>query len=203
MTIRIQIFTHATTTAIRAGSFPLDEPLDPAGLTDACAASTLIRQQPDHCLSGPEQRVRQTATALGLDAAITSDLADWNCGEWAGTTLTDLQERDPGGLAAWLTSPDAAPHGGESLDELLSRVGAWLDQLMPDPSLTRSTRVVAVTHPSVARAAVVHGLGAPAASFWRLEIGPLSRIELVGRAGRWGLRTIGRAGRGETGQAGS
>nr|BFE80044.1 hypothetical protein GCM10020093_026450 [Planobispora longispora] len=48
-------------------------------------------------------------------------------------------------------------------------------------------RTVAVTHPAVVRAAVVHALGAPARSFWRVDVAPLARVSLTGRGGRWRL----------------
>ncbi|WP_376967940.1 histidine phosphatase family protein (plasmid) [Azospirillum sp. A26] len=196
MTVRLLLITHAATSAVRTASFPLDEPLDTMGLADTqAAAATPLRV--DRCWSGPEQRTRQTATALGLDAAVNPELADWDCGRWAGATLADLHAREAEAVGAWLSSPDAAPHGGESLNDLLSRIGRWLDQLTPAPRVARSTRIVAVTHPTVARAAVVQALCGTAASFWRIDIGPLSRIELVGQPGRWGLRTISRAGRWE------
>lgn len=194
MTVRLLLITHAATRAVRAASFPLDEPLDPRGLANAQAAAA-TPSRVDRCWSGPEQRTRQTAAALGLDTVVHSDLADWDCGRWAGASVLDLQEREADAVAAWRAVPDAAPHGGESLNGLLARVGCWLDQMTPDASVARSTRVVAVTHPAVARAAIVHALCGTAASFWRLDIGPLSRVELVGQPGRWGLRTIHRAGR--------
>jgi broad specificity phosphatase PhoE len=51
---------------------------------------------------------------------------------------------------------------------------------------------VAITHPAVVRAAIVHALGAPPAAFWRIDVAPLSRTDLSGRDGRWNLRGIGR-----------
>ncbi len=197
MTVRLLLITHAATSAVRAASFPLDEPLDSTGLADAHAAVAAMPARTDRCWSGPERRTRQTAAALGLAATASPDLADWNCGRWAGASLPDLHEREPEAVGAWLALPDAAPHGGESLNDLLSRAGNWLDRLTPDPSAGRSTSMVAVTHPAVARAVIVQALCGSAASFWRLDLGPLSRIELAGQPGRWGLRTISRARRWE------
>jgi broad specificity phosphatase PhoE len=86
-------------------------------------------------------------------------------------------------VAAWLTDPAAAPHGGESLHDLLTRTGGWLRDL---PTATRT--VLAVTHPMVIRALVVNAIAATPASFWRIDIPPLTRTVLRGGADRWTLR---------------
>lgn len=94
----------------------------------------------------------------------------------------------PAAVHAWLTDPDAAPHGGESLTVLLARVGAWLDA---DHAGDDAAHVVAVTHAAVVRAALVVTLGAPASAFWRIDIAPLTVTVLRGRPGRWTVRGTG------------
>jgi broad specificity phosphatase PhoE len=42
-----------------------------------------------------------------------------------------------------------------------------------------------VTHAGVVKAAVVHALGAPVMSFWRLDVAPLGITELHAHDGRW------------------
>ena len=39
----------------------------------------------------------------------------------------------PAELAVWLTDPTQAPHGGESVVDLIDRVGGWLDSLTDRP----------------------------------------------------------------------
>ena len=83
----------------------------------------------------------------------------------------------------WLADPAAAPHGGESIIDLLGRVAGWLE------SLTRNTaRTVAVTHPAVIRAAILLALGAPPKSFWRIDIAPVSPVAMHYRGNSWTLR---------------
>jgi broad specificity phosphatase PhoE len=81
----------------------------------------------------------------------------------------------------WLTDPTQAPHGGESVVDLLDRVAGWLASLEP-------SRTVAVTHPAVVRAAILVALSAPPKSFWRIDIAPVSHTVLHLREGRWTLR---------------
>ena len=181
MAIRLVLITHASTAATQDARFPGDEPLDVRGHRMVSAVSMPHRFE--EARRGPERRCAETASALGLDAVPDPALADLDLGEWRGRTLTDL-ESDPG-LATWLTDPAAAPHGGESLSALADRVASWLAGL-PDRS-----RLAAVTHPAVVRAAVLHTLGASLAGFWRLDSAPLTQTWLTCHGGRWQVRETG------------
>ncbi|MFA7762026.1 histidine phosphatase family protein [Streptomyces sp. NPDC048723] len=101
-------------------------------------------------------------------------------GEWAGRTLDEVADRDPAAVHAWLSDPGYVPPGGESVDALITRVGAEL------AGLAGGTHRVVVEQ-AVVRAAVVHALELPAAAFWRLDVRPESVTTLTGRAGRWNL----------------
>jgi broad specificity phosphatase PhoE len=134
----------------------------------------------------------QTAEALGLSASIEPVLAECDYGCWRGLRLSDIQLRDAEGLAAWLSDAEAAPHGGESLGDLLRRIGAWLSQYQ-EPGHT-----VAVTHPSVIRAAIVHALDAPPLAFWRIDVEPLSVTDLRRNGPHWTLRSTGQTWKSQT-----
>ncbi len=179
MPTRLVLVCHAATAATRRAAFPADEPADrlPGDLPAVPRA--------DLALCGPETRCRQTAAALGLTATPDDSLRDQDHGSWRGRTLADLTATDPAAVQAWLTDPTAAPHGGESTQDLLARVAAWLDAVPGDHG-----RVVAVTTPAVVRAAVVHAVVATPASFWRIDVPPLSRTVLSGRPARWTLRSL-------------
>jgi broad specificity phosphatase PhoE len=130
-------------------------------------------------------RARQTAEGLNLTAVADPLLDECGYGRWSGCSLDDLQAREPEGVAQWLTDPMAAPHGGESIAQLIARVGGWLGD---QTGLTGT--LVAITHASVIRAAIVHALGADPRAFWRIDIAPLSISMLSGHAGRWNLSAI-------------
>jgi broad specificity phosphatase PhoE len=100
-------------------------------------------------------------------------------GQWRGRRLAEVAEDAPHELATWSRDPSAASHGGESFVQVLARVSGWLD------SLNETASVVAVTHAPVIRAALIHALNAPPASFSRIEIAPLSVIELRRSARGW------------------
>ena len=182
---RLILVCHASTSAVRRHAFGADEPLDTHGTAQATAAAGTLGRV-SGAWRAPTLRCAQTATALGLDTQVDPELRDCDFGRWSGRELTDVQAEEPDAVAAWLTAPAAAPHGGESVTQLLARSGGWLDG-RPWPA----GQTVAVTHPAVIRAAVVHAIDATVASFWRIDVAPLSRTVLSGRPGRWTLHTIG------------
>lgn len=178
--IRLTMVSHAMTDAMAAGRFPADEPLSGIGRRQAKKAGRLDINRDMRQFAGPERRARQTAQLLGLHATTEPLLADLDCGGWCGQTL---RAAGPADLETWLTDPARAPHGGESIVELIQRVTGWLDSLTGDAAPT-----VAVTHPAVIRAVILRGLDAPPKSFWRIDIAPVSRTVLHFRNGRWTLR---------------
>ena len=180
MTTRVLLISHAATAATRHTAFPRDEPLTNTGTT----ADPLPRVH--LALSGPEQRCRQTATLLGLEPTIEPRLRDCDYGRWGGRTLDELSSAEPDAVREWLTNPSAAPPGGESIVDLIVRVGGWLDE-----QFAMTGRVVAVTHPPVIKAAVVHAIRGTPESFWRIDIAPLSRTGLSGRSPVWTLHSLG------------
>jgi broad specificity phosphatase PhoE len=184
MTTRLTLLCHASTSAIRASAFPADEPLDPQGRQKLAAFPHRLRQS-DRCLASPALRARETAEALGLDATVEMALRDCDYGKWTGRSFEDVQTRNPKAVAEWLRNPEAAPHGGESVAALIARISSWLEAQKNTPGV-----IVAVTHASVIRAAIVCALEAEPRSFWHIDIAPLSLTRLSGNNGRWTLVSI-------------
>ena len=178
--IRLTLVSHAMTDAMAAGRFPVDEPLNDIGRRQLKTAARLDINGGMRQIAGPERRAHQTAQLLGLRAATEPRLADLDCGRWCGQTLRAV---GPADLEMWLTDPARAPHGGESIVDLIQRVAGWLDSLTDNASPT-----VAVTHPAVIRAAILRSLDSPPESFWCIDIAPVSRTVLNFRNGRWTLR---------------
>jgi broad specificity phosphatase PhoE len=182
---RLVLVCHAATAATRAAAFPADEPLDEHGLADAAACDGALRRV-ESVSCGPALRCAQTAAALGLAATPDPALADCDLGRWQGRAYDEVAAAEPDAIAAWLTDPAAAPHGGESVDDVLTRARAWLRALPP----TTGT-VVAVTHPAVIRAMIIDAIAATSTSFWRIDVTPLTQTVLRGGGARWTLRATG------------
>ncbi|MGW8698653.1 histidine phosphatase family protein [Streptomyces eurythermus] len=133
-------------------------------------------------LRAPSARCARIAGALAVEATPEETLRDLDYGAWGGRPLRDIAAEDPHGLSAWLTDPEAAPHGGESVAGLCDRTAAWLTALPGGPGL------LAITEAAVIRAALVHALAVPARAFWQLRVPPLSTVTLTLRDGHWTAR---------------
>jgi broad specificity phosphatase PhoE len=182
VTTRLSLISHAATPAQRHAAFPEDEPLEPREIAKINALDWKVPTT-QRVLSAPERRTQQTAQALGLTATVVTELRDCDYGVWRGRELSELHAQDPEGIATWLADPAANPHGGESIANLIDRVGTWLDQLR------EGGHTIAITHPAVIRSAVVHILNAPVQSFWRIDIAPLSLTDLRFNGKLWTLRS--------------
>lgn len=180
----LRLIAHASTRAMRTGTFPDDDPLDARGLADATAlrgrwmgvAGALVLRSPACC-------ARQTADALGLRADIDDALHDIDYGNWRGKRLHDLARDLPDELGAWIADPSASPHRGESFEAATRRVGTWLNALPPGRD------IVAITHPAIVRAAVAHVLRMDPDAATRIDIAPLSCTTFVASPHGWTLIT--------------
>ncbi|KAF0813301.1 hypothetical protein IGB42_02230 [Andreprevotia sp. IGB-42] len=180
MTTRLQLFSLASTPAMRKGRFPADEALDERGRDETIAAG-LIAHLPAHAtlLCSPAAMARDTAALWQRPAIIEPALADMDHGHWRGRGLAEVAAETPAALAAWTRQAEAPAGGAESFLQVLARVGRWQEQL------DYQGDVVALTHPAVIRAAILHALNAPASGFFRIEVPPLARFELRRSAQGW------------------
>ncbi|HKT95175.1 MAG TPA: histidine phosphatase family protein [Paraburkholderia sp.] len=185
----VWLVCHAADAALRSGTFPRapevaeNEEAEEAQALDARASEAIeawrarwqarfvgVDGEAPRALTSPAAIARSSAQAAGFAPERADALANAAYGAWQGRRLTDIAREAPEALAAWTRDPAfRPPGGGESFDEVRSRVAAWLDAL---PEAEKA--IVAFTHAPVIRAALLHALGAPSASFWRVEIAPLS-----------------------------
>lgn len=174
--VRLTLVCHALTRSQQIGRFhhPGDAIQADAPLMAAAPAGMRL-------LCAPELRARQTAAWLGEQVRVEPALADCDMGDWQGVTLKHLQRENADGLAWWQVDAQATPHRGESFQALYARVDAWL-QAFDEPG-----DWMAVTHPSVIRAALLAVLGAPLHSHPPIDVLPCARLHLS-RTDRWRLR---------------
>jgi broad specificity phosphatase PhoE len=133
----------------------------------------------------PERRSIETARALGLTPTRDEALHAWSMGAWTAQPLATIAEHESLAFEVWRTDPNAAPHQGETLQGLLSRLATWVDS-----QSETSGRVVAIADAAVLRAVVVHVLQAPPPSFWRFDLPPLSLSIVQHASGQWRLRHL-------------
>jgi broad specificity phosphatase PhoE len=185
VSLRVLLICHAATADTRRAAFGGDGPLL-AGATRRVADLAAHLPKARAVLRSDARCAQETTAALGLgDAAVVDQgVGDWDFGRWRGRALADIEAAEPEAIVAWRADPSAAPHDGESLIALLARVRGWLEAL--DGEGVR----VAVTHPSVIRAAVVCGLEVPEEAFWTIDVAPTSVTELRRRGTRWRVARI-------------
>ena len=184
MSSRLTLISHAATSAVRTAAFPLDESIDEVGRRDAQA---LVASLPPFATewTSLSKRTIETAAALNLEAKIDASLRDIDVGRWGGLTFLEVEKREPKEIEQWLSDPTSAPHGGESVAQVIQRVSEWLITVRQ-----LRGRIAAVSHPAVVRAAIVAAIEANPGSFWRIDVGPLSVVELRSNGERWALRSI-------------
>lgn len=185
MRCRLTLLAPARSSALLDARFDDDRPLDPAGwralqqrapvLSGLAAAGLRYRS--------PSERCRETGYALGLAPLAQPALRDCDMGRWRGRTLGEIAATEPAAVDAWLRDPRAAPHGGETLNGFILRVGEWLDTR----PLDEDDWIVAVTEPAALRAVLCYALGAPPQTYWRIDAPPLTTVTLIGSARNWCL----------------
>ncbi len=182
---RLTLVCSGITWPMRKGTFPRDELLEKQSIDRAKALASRLAKA-DRALTAPSLRAKQTAELLGLGASVVNDLRDQDYGLWSGRSPEEIEEGQPGALARWRADPDYAPGDGESLAALSERVAGFLNELSGD-----HRHVIAVTHASVIRTAIVQVLSAPLSATWNVDVAPLSVTDLRSDGTRWVLRAHG------------
>lgn len=169
---RLTLIAHASTRAQKRGCFALDESLEMDWQQAALSLAQRFKRAPV-VVCGPEARTRQTATLYAEQPQVDEALRDCDFGRWKGLAIEEVQRTEPEALQAWLSDCTSAAHGGESFVQVHERVGRWLHSLEQTPG-----HIVAVTHPFVIRAALLHVMQSPPALFNLIDVEPLSSTEL-------------------------
>jgi broad specificity phosphatase PhoE/ribonuclease HI len=129
----------------------------------------------DALVTSPVRRTRETAEVLAkfLDLEITEEpaIAEMEFGTWDGLSFTEVREKWPDELSAWLGDVDSAPHGGESFRVVEKRVLEGKDRLL---AAYAGKTVVLVSHVTPIKTLVAEALGAPLDSVFRMELAPAS-----------------------------
>ncbi len=161
-----------------SGSGGSDPVLSEAGRRQAEAVGRVLaaRGAAQVVVSSPLRRAQQTAEAaarrLGLEVQVDEGLTEADFGSWEGLTFTEVRERYPDELAAWLSSPAAVPGGtGETFTAIARRASVSRDRLL---ARYEGQTVLVVSHVGVLRTLVRLALGAPPESLFRMELSAAS-----------------------------
>ncbi len=123
--------------------------LTPLGRAQAAAMGdllvSLIEDPSDwRIVASPLRRARNTAESIGaalsLPVAFDDRLLEINVGDWSGRLRDEVRTEAP----ELLTDPDWAfrAPGGETYDDIMVRVSAWLAEQAPEPE----RKLIVVSH---------------------------------------------------------
>jgi len=171
---------HGQTDANRNGVLlgRLDVPLNDAGREQAAVVATRVALlAPARIVTSPLVRAADTAqivaVACGLEVDVDARLIEVDYGEYDGMALAEL----PSDLVwKWRNEADFAPPGGESLASVGKRMGEYTSEVLD--SLAEGP-MVAVSHVSPIKAAVLWALGLPELYAWRLRLDNASVTRLA------------------------
>jgi broad specificity phosphatase PhoE/ribonuclease HI len=134
-----------------------------------------IAEKIDVVVSSPVRRTLESAeilgAVLGREVEVEPGFAEMEFGAWDGMTFTEVGEKHPDELTAWLGSLDIAPGGGESFRVVEKRV---LDALSRVLEQHAGKTIVVVSHVTPIKTIVAHALDAPLQSVFRMELSPAS-----------------------------
>jgi alpha-ribazole phosphatase len=158
-----------------------DIPLNETGRQQAAAlARGLAGTDLDAIYASSLRRATATAQAIaqprGQPVLPEPRLREMSFGRWGGLTFSEIQEREPERLAAWLADPmHVSPPEGETLAQVTARVQSALDDvLQTHPQGT----VLWVAHGGVLRVLLSLALGLEPQGHWRFRISVASLAEL-------------------------
>jgi broad specificity phosphatase PhoE len=150
-----------------------DPSIDAAGRDQAAALADAVPaafngRSPLAVVASPLRRTMETAIAIAAPLGLTVEsdprLIEMDYGEWDERPLADLA---PEVWAQWRSDPEFRAPGGEFLAEVQARVGACMADLLERAG---DGVVIAVSHVSPIKAAVVWALGGEAMLTWRLRV---------------------------------
>jgi broad specificity phosphatase PhoE len=175
------LLCHAATHAMKTGMFPtLDDPVEHLERPRLSALAAVY--VPDRVITSPAHAAVETGRAFGLDMTTDRNWSDLDHGRWQGRSLTDIYDEETDALGAWLSEPDSAAHGGESLEALRARVLSALD------AQRNGGVTLIVTHAIVLKVALAAVLDTPLTGVYRMDMEPLSALTLTRADDTWRLR---------------
>ncbi|HUA77680.1 MAG TPA: histidine phosphatase family protein [Acetobacteraceae bacterium] len=170
----------------------MDVALCPASLEAAaplCQALARKLPRPAEWIVSPLTRTHLTAEAIfaagypEVAPVIEPDVIEQSLGQWQGLAHAALPERlkDPA-HAFWPLGPAERPPGGESVADMIGRVGAAFERLA---ARHPGADVVVIGHGGAIRAAVAHALGIGGEAALSLAVQNLSLTRLERHPHAW------------------
>ncbi|HUX05812.1 MAG TPA: histidine phosphatase family protein [Acidobacteriota bacterium] len=146
----------------------------------------------DALYSSPLKRALETAETIsealgGLEVQVNDDFHELRCGEFEGVLFEEIKRERWEEFLTWLREPEVQAPGGESMNQLFSRVSSALKEILagvPDGS-----NIAVVSHAGVVRMTLAALVGVPVgvSTSFSLTNASVSTFNL--RRGRWTCHT--------------
>lgn len=187
---RLYLVRHAETEALTADGYMHSDdpiPLTERGIEQAEALGRAFAAIPvTEVHASPMDRTAHTARLLageGRPLRFDPRLREISLGEFDGAHTREVFAAAP----RWLADPDAALPGGESLNTVVARAGAALEDIL---AASDERDVVVVAHGGVNRGLVAHLLGMPMDRAYRIRQDWASVNVLDLAEGRWWIGVL-------------
>ena len=182
---RLYLVRHAETDALTADGYMHSDdpiPLTDRGIAQAEALGRAFATIPvTEVHASPMDRTAHTARLLageGRPLRFDLRLREISLGDFDGAHTREVFAAAP----RWLADPDAALPGGESLNAVVARAGAALEEIL---AASDERDVVIVAHGGVNRGLLAHLLGIPMDRAYRIRQDWASVNVLERAEGRW------------------
>lgn len=175
--------TQLTESNLISGSNGEDPSLSELGFLEADLAATAVNEllarfglgEVSTVLHSPQLRTTQTAEALAkhFEVGMQADarFKEIGFGDWEGHSMAEMEASSASVIEKWRGSMTAKPPGGESVDDLESRVQSALIEAIDEFS---GQTVAIVSHMMPLRAILRHALSGPNSLSWTLQFAPAS-----------------------------
>ena len=178
----------------------MDVPLCEIALAEQASAYRALAARlprPADWLVTPLSRTRRTAETLlaygypSVALGVEAGLIEQSLGEWQGLPHADLPPKllRPA-HAFWPLAGDEKPPGGESMAEVVVRVGAAMERLA---EVHAGRDVVIVSHGGAIRGAIAHALGIGPDNALHISVQNLSLSRLHRSADGWRVQSVNEA----------
>lgn len=175
--------TQLTESNLISGSNGEDPTLSELGFLEADLAATAADEllarfglaTVSKVLHSPQLRTTQTATSVAkhfeVDLHADARFKEIGFGHWEGHSMAEMEASSAEEISKWRGSMSAKPPGGESVDDLESRVRSALSEAISEFS---GQTVAIVSHMMPLRAIMRHALNGPNSLSWTLQFAPAS-----------------------------
>jgi broad specificity phosphatase PhoE len=166
-----------------------DSVLTEFGRAQALALAERFRgMRIDALHTSPLKRARETAETIaaalgGIEVQIHNDLQELRCGEFEGVLFEEIKRTRWEEFLTWLREPDVQAPGGESMNQLYSRVSSALKEILT--GIDNGSNVIIVSHAGVVRMTLAALLGVPVGTSTSFSLTNASVSVFNHRRGRW------------------